>query len=356
MINDNIEKDIKINVVDENILSRMGAIVKEVSIENENIKIKKGSSREIIYKVTPSNAYIYRFKMESSNPDIVMVDNKNIIGRKEGSATVLLTVNNFQLSFSVDVINPVKKINIDYYPKKVIKIGEIVNINAKAYPNDTERLVYTSSNPDVLEIVNNDQIVGKKEGSASIEIASTDKSVKETLNFTVYPKTGIINDTNMFWQYKSLNSKIPKRAGKEFFNKLASEGKGFINNNIYSISKDGIKYDYDINNSILSYSGKKAYVRVYYPENTDLSTLNTFNFMGGDGERDFGGYYSKIDQNPSIIQSGGIIILMCDSNRYSNIEYTGKAAINATKFVLAITSQRQGVKNSIGGYSTGELK
>ncbi len=355
IINKKIEKKIKINVVDEEILATMGKMVQEVKVSDKEITVKNNEKKEVLYEIVPNDAYIYRFKLESSDSNILEIDDKYIVGKKEGSAQVSLTINNITTKLTVKVITSVEKIVIDYYPKNVIKVDESLKINAKASPNPTEELLYTSSNPAVLE-VNGNQITGKSQGVATVTITDKNNSVKETLNFNVFPRVGVVGDTNVFWQYKSLNSKVPKRADVTFFQKLVANGKGTMENNVYIYSKDNVTYRYDIKQSILSAGGKRAFMRIYYPENEDLSTLNTFNFMGGDGERDFNSLFNEIDKNPAIIQSGGIIILMCDSNINSNIEYTGAVAINATKFVMAITDQKEGVKNSIGGYSTGGTK
>ena len=354
IINNEIVKNININVVNEDILSRMGKLIENASLEKDEMTIKVGERKEVFYKIEPRDAYIYRFKLESSNSDIVDVDDKYIIGKKEGNAKVSVQINNYRFELNVSVKTRIEKIVFDYYPKNVIKTGEKITIKARAYPNEKEELLYSSSDPNVIEIENN-SIIGKNNGTAVISVHDNSKTIEEKITITVYPRVGVFNDTNVFWQYKSLNSKVPTKADVSFFQKLVSDGKGSLNNGNYVFTKDNITYNYNISKSLLSAGGKSGLVRIYYPLNTDLSTLNTFNFMGGDGERDFNSLFGEIDKNPSLIQSGGIIILMCDSNNL-NVDYSGDIAIYATKFVMAITNQQNGVKNSIGGYSTGGTK
>ena len=93
---------------------------------------------------------------------------------------------------------------------------------------------------------------------------------------------------------------------------------------------------------------KNIKVRVFYPIDTNLSSANTTVYMGGDGEMNFGGYFSTISANPSTLPSGGILILVAEGN---NTSFDADSAIFATKFVQAFTNQKSGVKNSILGFS-----
>ena len=92
-------------------------------------------------------------------------------------------------------------------------------------------------------------------------------------------------------------------------------------------------------------------MRFYYPENTDLSTVNTLTFLGGIGEVNFNGYYKDIDKDTSKIKSSGIIILI--STPRTSKGYNANLVIEATKFINLITEQKKGAINSVAGYSMG---
>ena len=90
-------------------------------------------------------------------------------------------------------------------------------------------------------------------------------------------------------------------------------------------------------------------MRIYYPDNVDLSTLNTFTFIGGVGEENFGGYFYNIEKDKSLIKSSGIIILIPEGS----IKVYKENVVEATNFVKSIIRQNQYARNSIGGYSNG---
>ena len=89
-------------------------------------------------------------------------------------------------------------------------------------------------------------------------------------------------------------------------------------------------------------------VRIYYPNGKDLSKVNTFTFIGGAGERNWGSFFSAIEKDTSMIKTGGIVILVSGRSGYNYQD-----AINATNFVKAIVKQEKGMKNSVAGYSMG---
>ena len=94
-------------------------------------------------------------------------------------------------------------------------------------------------------------------------------------------------------------------------------------------------------------------MRFYYPENTDLSTLNTFTYMGGDGEKNFSMLFSDIEEDRTIINSAGIVILVAEGD---NTSFDYRAGAYSTKFVQNIIKQKSNTRNSIAGFSTGGSK
>ena len=75
--------------------------------------------------------------------------------------------------------------------------------------------------------------------------------------------------------------------------------------------------------------------------------------MGGRGETNFGGFFTKIEQDPSIVKSAGILALVAEGK---GISFDGEAGAYSTMFVKAITRQKSNVKNSILGFSDGAHK
>ena len=116
----------------------------------------------------------------------------------------------------------------------------------------------------------------------------------------------------------------------------------------YVISYENLTFSYNITNNLLSVGGKKIKFKVYYPQGEDLSTLNTLVYMGGRGETNFGGAFTSIAKDPSMIKSAGIVGLLAEGNSFD-----GDSGAYSTKFLKAITKQKAGVQNSILGFSDG---
>ena len=233
---------------------------------------------------------------------------------KTGTTIISITINNqITESINIEVKNKLDSITFNYSPKEVLKVGDTITLYPSLFPTNAkdEKIVYESSNSNVLSVTENGTIRAKKTGIATITIKSEDESIKKTLSFTILNSIGLINSTQYIWDFSKSDDVIPKRADNSFFMELAKKGRGTLSNDIYTYQK----YSYNISNSILTIDGKnKIQMRIYYPENKDLSSLNTFTFLGGLYEENFGSYFSTIDKNTYIIKSSGIIILIPSGN------------------------------------------
>ncbi len=242
-------------------------------------------------------------------------------------------------------------LNLESNQKVVLKVGqsEIVKVSVTPTNATNKKINYINSNSTLLSI-DNGKITGLREGSGTITIKTDDGKYQKEISYIVNPKTGVINGDGGVWQYKSPQDVTPVRADIDFFKKLANSGKGSLNGNVYTYSDSKNSYKYDISKSVLTVDKNESQMRIYYPENRDLSTLNTFTFFGGTGPStvNFGEYLGHLDKNPDELSSSGIIILVSHN---IGSRYEADDAIIATEFVKSIVGQKSGVKNAMGGYS-----
>ena len=357
IINDSYNASILVNVVSDNVQNRIIKKLESISLKEEEINLKINEKKKIDYDIKPNDAYIENIKWESSDSNIVSVNDGEITANKSGIAIISLIINDtIKASLKVNVLIDASEIKVSLYPKTLLRIGETSEIIASVLPeNATDKKIdYKSSNSSVVMVSNDGKVVGKSVGSATITL-SIDSGKSMSINVNVLPVKGLINGTGNLWGYKSLNEKNPVRAREDFFQKLAQSGKGTLSNNIYTSINSGIKYVYDINNSVLNANGVRVMARFYYPKNTDLSSLNMFTFMGGDGENNFSGFFNSIDKDTSLIKSAGIVVLIAEGSRY-NTKFDQYAANSVVNFAKLIFNQKNGVRNSIGGFSTGGTK
>lgn len=349
-LNDEITVSYNVRVSNETKENRIVEGIDSVSFDEENIIMEYGDIRSLSYNFYPKESSIKSIDWISSNSKIVTVDDGIVKAMNIGEAEIKVVVNgNIEAKVNVKVQASNANIMIDYYPKSVIKVGEMTSVKYHLYPIEIKDDVkYESSNPSVARI-DNGIITGVNSGNAVITLSiSNGKSKSFVVN--VLPKTGGINGSANFWGYKSLNAKTPLYADKTFFQNLAQKGFGLIQGDNYIISSSGQTYNYNISSNVLSVSSKKIQVRIYYPPEVDLSTTNTLVFMGGRGETNFYGAFKDIKDNPSIVKSGGILALVAEGKNFS---FDGDSGAYVTKFLKSITNQKPGVKNSILGFSDG---
>ncbi len=350
IINDSIIKNININVIEKQIETKIIQPINDIIFDNNIVNLTINERKTINYTINPFDSYILTSHWQSNNENVVAIDQNGVItGINLGNAKITLTINDtITKTISVNVISNINEIKFDYIPKKILKVDETITLYPTILPIDSinKTIIYESSNPNVL-IVNNGIIKAINPGNAIITITDLSKTINKKLSFTVIPKQGLINSDQIIWNFNKEEDVIPKKADNNFFQELVKKGVGTIGNNHYVYQK----YNYDINNSILTINQKeKILMRIYYPPNKDLSTLNTFTFIGGIGEENFHNYFSQIEKDLSIIKSSGIIILIANS---SNIPCNGKNIAEATNFIKTIINQNSHARNNIGGYSNG---
>ena len=349
LVNKKISKIITVNVVNRKIESTLTKKINQVNLLENEIVLNRDDTWEIKYTVEPSDSFIESVKWESSNKNIVEVDNGVAKAKSPGEATISLVINNRILKkIKVIVNDSITKISLISSPKIVLKMGinDIIRTSIEPKNSSNQKLVYTSSNPNIVKIMDDGTINPIAVGNGTITVATSNGSWKEDISFTINPKFGVLNSDGGIWGYNSTRDKIPTRAEMDFFKNLSAIGKGVISNNVYIFNDGKYTYKYNINNSTLSVDNRDILMRIYYPEDVDLSSVNTFTFFGGIGERNLSGYISHLDNHRDELISSGIIILVSAKSNYY-----AEDGILATEFVKSIVNQKSGVKNTVGGYS-----
>ena len=322
----------------------------EIVFKNKNIIIGKNDSMQLELKKSAVNVHY-----KSSDSSIVSVDEETgyITGLNEGKVTITAYLYGQEDIYGECIVEVLDEAYVPAGTKTVyIKTIKFNSTSVSLYVGDTktisftktpsnanEKVTWSTSNAKVATVDNNGKITAKEVGTAIIKVKSTKG---KTANCTVTVLNKPID--NNIWGYTDSKVVNPVRVDINFFKDLAKKGIGKVSNNTYTYSK----YTYDISKSTLSYNGRKSLIRIYYPKNVDLSNVNTFTFFGGTTEQNFKGMFSAVDKDTSKIKSGGIIILVSSPGTYNYQD-----GLNATSFVKAITKQKAGKKNNVGGYSLG---
>ncbi len=353
LFNKLIKKVVKVNVIEKPIEPTFSKKVEDININSDTLKVNLGESINIDYELVPSDSFIENIEWSSSNLDIATIEDGIIQAKEVGDTDIILIINdNIIKNIKVSVIIPVKEIKLYNNTKLVMKVGQEEAINPIIIPDNAtnKNLKYSNSNPESLSIDENGVIKALKEGKGIITVTVEDSDVKLDIEYTVNPQKKVIEGTGDIYGYTSYIDQIPEKADIDFFKNLESEGKGTLNNNIYTYVDGDKTYTYDISKSLLSLNKKTVLTRFYYPNNVDLSRVNTFTFCNGtgNGSGGFVGLMREADSDRSYIKSSGIIIFVASKDGSS---YHQEEILLATEFVKAIVNQQKGVKNAIGAYS-----
>ena len=173
--------------------------VTNITVDKTEITINRGNEDRIITTVTPDEATNKKLIYKSSDETVVTVDqNGNITAVGEGKATITITSEdnkNVKEEISVTVKNPVTK--LDVAEDFTLNIGEEKNVDAKVNEDATNKeLFYESSDPEVIKIDPDGNVIAVGKGEATITITSKDDpTIKKTVTVTVIkPVTDIIVD------------------------------------------------------------------------------------------------------------------------------------------------------------------
>ena len=316
--------------------------IEKIVISNSKISVVVGETKTITYTIEPSDGELKTVKWESADTSIAAINDGVVTGIKEGTTTITLNVNEIFIGKVEVVVKPkITGLELNSESDITLRIGETSQITAKTVPVDSNvKIVYKSSNSNVT--VSDTGLIKAITSGTSVITLTADKYVK-TVKVTVRPKTGVVDGTGI-WAYTDNKVVNPVRAHESFFNNLVKKGIGSMSGTVYTYGN----YSYDYTRSTLTTGDRTSMVRIYYPNGYDLSNVNTFTFIGGSGELNWGSFFSAIDKDTSLIKSSGIIILISGRSGYDC-----RDAINATEFVKAIVKQNKGMKNAVGGYSLG---
>ena len=144
--------------------------------------------------ITPSEADNKKLKWSSLTPDIAIVTEDGVLtGLKVGTAKVKAeTTDGSKLSktFNVEVKTlPVGSITLPSTPVSVVKTktGKI-KVTIEPLAADNQKLIWTSSRPDIATVDNEGVVTGKKVGTTRITASTTDgTNLKASVDVNIQP-------------------------------------------------------------------------------------------------------------------------------------------------------------------------
>lgn len=165
-----------------------------INIIDDKLELVYGVAHKINVDVRKNDIEL---EWESSNPELVIVEDGNIlfVSNESGSATITVeSKNGFRDTIVIETIKneeviPVTGIDLSDFDNITVDNNESFSLNASVYPNDAtnQGILYTSSDPESVKI-NNDGVItvlNNKVDTVTITATSIDGNFSSSINVNV---------------------------------------------------------------------------------------------------------------------------------------------------------------------------
>lgn len=163
-----------------------------VSLNYSSYSMNVGNTKQLTATVSPSNATNKAVTWSSSNTQVVSVSsNGKLTANAPGTATITVKTSNGKTkTCSVTV----KGVVISGEPGFTFPtVGDVIYLSAKAYPSNTTKFTWSSSNSKVVSINSSGKMTAKAAGTATITAKTSDghtSTIKITVTKGATWKTG----------------------------------------------------------------------------------------------------------------------------------------------------------------------
>lgn len=163
-----------------------------VSLNYSSVTLNKGNTKQLSATVNPSNATNKSVTWSSNDTSVATVSSSGKITAKgPGVATITVkTANGKTKTCKVTVRGIDISGDILYnYPT----VGDVYYLSAKAYPSDTSKFTWSTSNSKIVSVSSSGKITAKASGSATITVKTADgrsESVKINVSSANKWRTG----------------------------------------------------------------------------------------------------------------------------------------------------------------------
>ena len=156
--------------------------LKSIKLNEENVEIGAESQVQLIVSYNPKNATYKSIKWSSSNPKIAVVNNKGLVTTLHKGSTIITAKasNGLTAKCKITVTNEIIHVTSialsnDQY---IVKTGETIGITPIISPSDAtnQKVTIVSSNPNIVNVLDDGSIEGLREGVATITVTTVDRN------------------------------------------------------------------------------------------------------------------------------------------------------------------------------------
>ena len=151
--------------------------ITELAFSEDVITLTPGDEMQLPLQILPEKASGNKLKWESSDPDIVSVQDGLVQANKTGTATIDVSTPNGKIHADcrLTVVQPIKEIRTSVTELHIVP-GNTARIDVEILPDNAtdKKLVWTSSDPETVSVSGTGLLTANKPGTVEITIASSD--------------------------------------------------------------------------------------------------------------------------------------------------------------------------------------
>lgn len=168
--------------------------VESVSIIEKDLSLISGETKQLSFKILPENATNQGVKWESSNPNVILVDDSGLITAKdEGTSIIKVITKDGEKESSITVKVTLPKVDRIVLNKTRIQlqVGETEKLIATVYPENSKdkTVTWSSSNEDIVKVDLNGNLKITGAGSAYVTAQSNSNPSIDAICLIEVPET-----------------------------------------------------------------------------------------------------------------------------------------------------------------------
>ena len=214
-----------------------------VSLNYTSCTLNAGNTKQLSATVYPTNATNKSVSWSSSDSQVVSVSGSGkLTAKAPGVATITVKTSNGKTKTCKVTVRGIRITGdvLFNYPT----VGDIYYLGAKAYPSDTTKFTWSTSNSKVVSISSSGKMTAKAAGTATITVRTSDgrsQSIKITVSAANKWRTGYFDSGYTAKGYTTVT--LNKNAGN-------------ANIKIYTYDKNGCKSNGKIHVTLRDWNGK----------------------------------------------------------------------------------------------------
>lgn len=208
--------------------------ITNITFDKEEIEIIVGENTKIAATVSPSELKNYKLNWESSNQEVVMVDeNGNITGIKNGEAEITASSGDVKASCQVKVVTIIERITLSK-SQTTIDVETSEELTYTIYPEDaSNKDVIWEIGDESIATLSDGKVTGVKPGKTTVTVTTIDGNKQAMCDITVIliPRYTI--------KYTDTNQSIIKKEGELLGELPTPKKEGYIFKGWFTDSKEG---------------------------------------------------------------------------------------------------------------------